>query len=273
MTTTTMKYTRPILYQTAQTTANKENTKNNRSQTMDANNYRGASNAWAPISYPSTSIFEKFANYSGMRTIINHDCYSRGRQVGLRKPERIPNPYFPLHRDVLLATMRELLIMGGILDHRTLEVADLKSWSPPNKNLDSTNQTSYVSNLTAKKRKVDTAKGVDNSFRKNRCAGVGIIVANPLHVNQIASQPHIVPRSDEDEGNNDDFDFSKFRSSEELVMYAVRQAITISNPCFDRIKSVTDHEETKTSSSAPTRKVSNVDTFCDIPEDIWRSQK
>mmetsp|Transcript_13632 Transcript_13632/g.28870 ORF Transcript_13632/g.28870 Transcript_13632/m.28870 type:complete len:569 (+) Transcript_13632:131-1837(+) len=224
---------------------------------MNANNYQGASNAWAPISYPATSIFEKFANITGVRKRDNHDGSSIGMKVGLIKTERSPNPFFPLHRDVLLATMRELLILGGIIDHRTLEVANRQNSSPPKKNMDETNQKSCVGNLMSKKQKLDSARGVDISSRKKR-SSVGILVAKPSQMNYSALQPHIVPRSDEDDEKNKAFDFNEFRSSEELVIYAVKQAI--SEPCSDRFKSFTDHDICKEkSTSLSARKVSDVD--------------
>lgn len=224
---------------------------------MDTNNNQDASNAWAPISYPAASIFEKFANITGVRKSVNHDGSSCGRKVGLIKTERSPNPFFPLHRDVLLATVRELLIIGGIIDHRTLEVANGQNSSPPKKNMDERNQKSCVGNLMSKKRKLDSARGVDVSSRKKR-RSVGILVTKPSQMNYSALHPHIVPRSDEDDEKNKVFDFSEFHSSEELVIYAVKQAIT--EPCSDRSKSFADHDirkETFTSSSA--RKVSDVD--------------
>jgi len=57
---------------------------------------RWRSTGWAPLAYPASSLY-------------SHDNIS-------------PNPFFPLHGDVLLATARELLILDGAIEGTTLEV-------------------------------------------------------------------------------------------------------------------------------------------------------
>eukprot|EP00956_Cyclotella_meneghiniana_P012913 scaffold18445_cov71-Cyclotella_meneghiniana.AAC.7 len=64
---------------------------------------------WAPLSYPSSSIF---SSTHGSATFQNIKC------------ERRANPYFPLHHDVLHAALRELLLLDGTIDAETLMISD-----------------------------------------------------------------------------------------------------------------------------------------------------
>ena len=70
-----------------------------------------ASTSWAPLSFPSAVIFAS----------------SRGGGVGENDPgfltmQRTADPLFPLHRDVVAAAVRELLIIDKKIDHGTMKI-------------------------------------------------------------------------------------------------------------------------------------------------------
>lgn len=69
-------------------------------------------NGWAPLSYPSPCIFST-VDVAAPNAVTRDSNSSRNVQ-------RTPNPFFPLHHDVLLAAIRELFLINGLLDARTL---------------------------------------------------------------------------------------------------------------------------------------------------------
>lgn len=70
-----------------------------------------ASARWAPLSYPSAVVFSSSKRDLG-----------RGGERTTSIATRVADPYFPLHRDVLLAAVREWLVIDGKIDHRTMDV-------------------------------------------------------------------------------------------------------------------------------------------------------
>jgi hypothetical protein len=70
-----------------------------------------ASARWAPLSYPSAVVFSS----------SNRDLGSGGERI-TSIATRVADPFFPLHRDVLLAAVREWLIIDWKIDHRTMGV-------------------------------------------------------------------------------------------------------------------------------------------------------
>lgn len=80
--------------------------------THSGNNYNSRnagwrSRGWTPLKYPKSSVFPG-----------NQGSDQHSRVVGKA------NVYFPLHQDVLLASVRELLILDGTLHGNTLKVSE-----------------------------------------------------------------------------------------------------------------------------------------------------
>lgn len=66
------------------------------------------------------------------------------------KPERCSNPYFPLHRDVLCAAVREMLILDGSVDAKTLNIIKKSAtYSAPATGLDEQAKTENDENVTS----------------------------------------------------------------------------------------------------------------------------
>ncbi len=79
------------------------------------------STGWTPLSYPSNALYQ-LVSVQGQ----NHDRDATMDRMSMMDNDANNslelNPYFPLHKDVILATARELLILDGALDGSTLEV-------------------------------------------------------------------------------------------------------------------------------------------------------
>ena len=184
-------------------------------------------NRWAPICYPSSSIFASRGEGEGC-TLANNR---------IRKAD----PFFPLQRDVLLAAMRELLIIDGKIDPRTMKVAVPVAEEKVTCNVNQKN-----ANRSDKKRarsaSADTNKATggavptlsdDDEEEKDKCApslpkkqrlqssSVDSMVELQKELVQPAAsaQPHVVPIAEKQP-----FDYSQFDSAEELVEYAVNRA-------------------------------------------------
>lgn len=120
---------------------------------------------WVPLSYPAAAIF------------ASSKC---GSGVEQNSDSRIANLFFPLHRDVLLATIRELLIIDGKIDHRTMEI--IQNHEGAHK-----------------------IRGVDTKRTKMQRKEI--------------SPTHVVPSSDEDERANILQTFKKQRTKESSLEY------------------------------------------------------
>ena len=66
---------------------------------------RKRSKGWSPLVYPSTAV------------VLTSPPSPAVQEHGAL------NPYFPLNRDVILAAVRELLIVNGTIDKKTLGVS------------------------------------------------------------------------------------------------------------------------------------------------------
>jgi len=72
------------------------------------------STGWTPLAYPSQALYQStIANANA-----NHDGIT---MTGTHTPFQL-NPYFPLHKDVILAASRELLILDESIDRTSLEI-------------------------------------------------------------------------------------------------------------------------------------------------------
>lgn len=86
------------------------------------------SNGWAPLSYPSSSIFELIDSRRAVSGGGIADTASGNKSATPQKNKswrRHPNPYFPLHKHVLVAALKELLLIDGtMIDVRSLRLID-----------------------------------------------------------------------------------------------------------------------------------------------------
>lgn len=235
------------------------------------------SQGWAPITYPSSAIFCGNGRHHIAREQAHGDS---GRVAGKRSSapseqgdannsaqggniERRANPYFPLHRDVLLATMRELLILDGRIDPQTMAIVVSSGREEVEK------KTMTAAGGKSKKRKVAGNNQLgemdavpSSSSPSNRTASNSVSddensasKKNKQHT--IADQPHVVPTSMS-------LDYSQFNTAESLVEYAVMRALDISTT--QKIGPITLEESLqsiKDSADEPVvtskRKVSDVD--------------
>jgi len=149
---------------------------------------------------------------------------------------RVGNPFFPLHRDVLFAAMRDLLIIDGKIDYRTMEMISPSEWDSSNIAGDGSTATEAMnldthSNTTAHESQAialssdDEGKDDDCSSLKKkwRIQDTSVDSLPTLHEQKglhcSKNQPHIVPIAEH-------FDYARFWNAEALVSYAVDRAIT-----------------------------------------------
>ena len=217
--------------------------------TTSNNNSSSTTNRWAPICYPSATIFGS-ANYEG------------GGSTGIRTAD----PFFPLHRDVLLAAMRELLIIDGKIDARTMKVV------VPFQKEETTCNVSIKYESSEKKRARSAAAETNRDdalptlsddddedmwapslSKKQRVDSILDLQKNQKP--SASSQPNIVPTAEKKS-----FDYSQFDSAEELVKYVVDRATSLLGSAsktgiYAEPTTSSTEEQTVTSK----RKVSDVD--------------
>jgi len=100
----------------------------NAERSTNTTNRSWRSTGWTPLSYPSLALFQNRADAEpSIATATIAAAADTSDSLFPQELEQIQlNPFFPLHRDVILATVRELLILDGALDSSTLEVKDAK---------------------------------------------------------------------------------------------------------------------------------------------------
>ena len=209
-------------------------------------------NRWAPICYPSSSIFasRKGEGEGSTPTNINRI--------------RTADPFFPMQRDVLLAAVRELLIIDGKIDPRKMNVV-----VPMAEEEETCNVSQKSGNSSDKKRarsaSAETNKATggavptlsdDDDEEKDKCTP-SLSKKQRLHSSsvdsmvelqkQLVQPPHVVPVAEKQS-----FDYSQFDSAEELVEYVVNRAKV---PGHTEPTPFSAEEQTVTSK----RKVSDVD--------------
>jgi len=175
-------------------------------------------NRWAPICYPSGSIFnEATPTNNGPRTA---------------------DPFFPLHKDVLLAAVRELLIIDGRIDSRTMKiVAHLEEDETCNMSRNERTEKKRARSASAETNKdssgafptliddEDTETSAPSSLsKKQRMQNSSVdsmvdLQAQLLRKSPASTQPHVVPITE-----TESFDYSQFDSAEKLVEYVVNRA-------------------------------------------------
>ncbi|KAL9188054.1 hypothetical protein ACHAXT_006432 [Thalassiosira profunda] len=186
-------------------------------------------NKWAPLQYPSSAIFAPAAARRGPNGI----------------GARTSDPFFPLHRTVLLAAMRELLIIDGKIDPSTMEiVAASGSGNSTEGAHDMIPTVDQKADATTdhelqKKRKNSTAALTSDddeplkdfsSFKKQRKqdASVDSLAALQQQATKdssLAPQPHVVPIAADVGDGRGVLDCNYFDSAEAMVNYAVERAV------------------------------------------------
>ncbi len=200
---------------------------------------RGGNNRWAPLSYPSASIFLALSSSD------ESEPFSAAR---------VANPFFPLHRDVLFAAVRELFIIDGKFDYRSMEIispsdldnATMKSETTAGDHghgaaaveaMHIDNHSSIIISMQ------ESVQGENNTTallsddegnfdefapsKKRRIHKTSIDSIPTLHeqngLNFSQDPPHIVP-------NVEHFDYTRFQNAEALVSYVVDRAISQVTP-------------------------------------------
>jgi hypothetical protein len=182
-----------------------------------------ASARWAPLSYPSAAIFSS----------------SRGRGGGGgERATRVADPLFPLHRDVLLAAVRELLIIDGKIDHRTMEIMTNRDADGDGIAAAVIDEKEGTRRPSVESERIDHMDARSSNNETNAFSPVvEALRAEVASVNSLASvrkeselecsqpRPHVVPIGvDQQECN---FDHKRFCNAEALVRYAVNRAMLI----------------------------------------------
>jgi hypothetical protein len=190
---------------------------------------RGGNNRWAPLSYPSASIFSSPSSRDEFEPL---------------SAARVANPFFPLHRDVLFAAVRELFIIDGKIDFRNMEITNLDTHS----NIITNTPGSVQCENTTAALLSDDEGNVDEFRLKKRRIQVTTTDSLPtLHEQKCSQdQPHIVP-------NAEHFDYSRFRDAEALVSHVVDRAISHVTPGPG---SSNEHDDTSPTTSIQTAKKS-----------------
>ena len=98
------------------------------------------STGWTPLAYPSSALYQ----YNNK----NNTTTTTKKRIQMNHWEL--NPYFPLHKDVILAATRELLILDGSLDPKTLSVKSTED-DPP-----TTTTTTTTTEMTTPVSTIDT---------------------------------------------------------------------------------------------------------------------
>ena len=137
---------------------------------MNSESGDNCNSRWVPLSYPAAAIF------------ASSKCGSDGAEQN--SASRIANLFFPLHRDVLIATIRELLIIDGKIDHRTMEIIQMCGGDHEG---------------------THKIRGVDTKHTKMQRKEI--------------SPTHVVPSSDEDERADIFQTFKKQRTKESSLEY------------------------------------------------------
>jgi len=122
-----------------------------------ANQTSWRSTGWTPLAYPAAALFQESKSNQHCSDSKKTDISSAKimtESLGL-------NPYFPLHKDVLLAAAREMLILDGSIDPSSLEVnRRIKDCKPKNKD-----GSVEIGTLIVPEDSVETLKQDDSSHR------------------------------------------------------------------------------------------------------------
>jgi hypothetical protein len=204
--------------------------------TSNNNSSSTTTNGWAPICYPSAAIFA--SNNSAANEGEGSTTTSNGACHGLRTAD----PFFPLHRDVLLAAMRELLVIDGRIDARTMKVVvpmEEEEEETCNMSLNERTEKKRARSASAETNEAaggalptlsddddeEAEAGAPSSLsKKQRMQNSSVdsmvdLQKQLLQKPAASTQPHVVPITEKVS-----FDYSQFESVDKLVEYVVNRA-------------------------------------------------
>jgi len=204
--------------------------------TSNNNSSSTTTNGWAPICYPSAAIFA--SNNSAANEGEGSTTTSNGACHGLRTAD----PFFPLHRDVLLAAMRELLVIDGRIDARTMKVVvpmEEEEEETCNMSLNERTEKKRARSASAETNEAaggalptlsddddeEAEAGAPSSLsKKQRMQNSSVdsmvdLQKQLLQKPAASTQPHVVPITEKVS-----FDYSQFESADKLVEYVVNRA-------------------------------------------------
>ena len=198
-----------------------------------------ASTSWAPLSFPSAVIFASTRgggagageNDPGIATIPQ---------------KRSADPLFPLHRDVVAAAVRELLIIDKKIDHRTMKILI---------NTDINEEDRLISdhNCEDKESVMVSRSGSDNEADLNDLRLQPKVKRLCFEVSDSKSfinpESHVVPIE------GDIFNHARFGNVESVVDFIVERAIL--NVNSDQISSTGKEQHDFSAVSPSIRKVSD----------------
>lgn len=91
------------------------------------------STGWKPLVYPSLALYEQEEDLVVSTSAdVTRSATTASGGIALSANTTKLNPFFPLHKDVVSATIRELLILDGVLDSSTLDVIRLDEGTTKN---------------------------------------------------------------------------------------------------------------------------------------------
>ena len=198
-----------------------------------------ASTSWAPLSFPSAVIFASTRgggagageNDPGIATIPQ---------------KRSADPLFPLHRDVVAAAVRELLIIDRKIDHRTMKIVI---------NTDINEEDRLISDHSCEDKEsvMVSRSGSDNEADLNDLRLQPKVKRLCFEVSDSKSfinpESHVVPIE------GDIFNHARFGNVESVVDFIVERAIL--NVNSDQISSTGKEQHDFSAVSPSIRKVSD----------------
>lgn len=250
------------------------NTSNNYQHTTDSSTDDSNANRWAPLCYPSASIFSSPTSDGGSGSCAAHPSSSSGGGSGIHH-ERCVDQFFPLHRDVLLAAMRELLIIDGRIDARTMNIV-VPAVSSQTRNMSERNKRPRsASNIADEAASSAILPTPSDDEEEGTCATASTSKKQRIQNSSVDSiedlqkqilekacsttsthRPHVVPII----ADRDEFDYSRFDSAEALVEYVVNQATSfVTKGSAEQTTLLPSSIDEQTVATTSKRKVSNVD--------------
>jgi hypothetical protein len=198
-----------------------------------------ASTSWAPLSFPSAVIFA--SSRGGGAGAGENDP-----GIATMPQKRSADPLFPLHRDVVAAAVRELLIIDRKIDHRTMKIVI---------NTDINEEDRLISDHSCEDKEsvMVSRSGSDNEADLNDLRLQPKVKRLCFEVSDSKSfinpESHVVPIE------GDIFNHARFGNVESVVDFIVERAIL--NVNSDQISSTGKEQHDFSAVSPSIRKVSD----------------